>query len=78
MIGSLVKYVGPSKGYVYKDFIGAVGLITHYTKCGSDGDQHARIRWTTPVAFAGRKTAYSDFGFKHLEILNETDQTESR
>ena len=72
MIGTLVKYIGPSKGYVYKDFIGALGLITHYTACGSDGDQHARIRWIQPVQFGGRYTAYSDFGFKHLEIVNET------
>jgi|APSaa5957512535_1039671.scaffolds.fasta_scaffold04125_13 hypothetical protein len=72
MIGTLVKYVGPSKGYVYKDFIGAVGLVVQYTACGSDGDQHARIRWIAPVKFAGRTTPWSDFGFKHLEVISET------
>jgi len=71
MIGTLVKYVGPDEGYVYKDFIGAHGLIIHYSPMGSDGQAHARIRWIKPVTYGGRTTRYSDFGFKHLEVVSD-------
>jgi len=78
MIGTLVKYVGPSKGYVYQDFIGAHGLVIHYTEKGkADGKPHARIRWITPVRYAGRTTKYSDFGFNSLQIINEVEEDET-
>ena len=76
MIGTLVKYVGPTKGYVYKDFIGAHGLVVHYTPMGSDGQAHARIRWIKPVAYAGRRTKYSDFTFTHLEVVSDASDNE--
>ena len=72
MIGTLVRYVGPKTGHVYRDFIGAHGLIVHYTAKGSDGRAHARIRWTRPVEYAGRRASVSDFSMDALEVVNES------
>ncbi len=78
MIGTLVKYVGSSKGYVYQDFIGAHGLVIHYTAKGQmDGKPHARVKWLTPVEYGGRTTKYSDFGFDSLQIINEVEEDET-
>lgn len=77
MIGTLVKYIGPSKGYVYKDFVGAHGLVVHYTPEGSDGKAHARVKWITPVEYGGRTTKYSDFRFDALQIINEVEENET-
>ena len=72
MIGTLVKYVGPKTGHVYNDFIGAHGLIVHYTAKGSDGRAHARSRWTKPVKYAGRHACTSDFSMDALEVISES------
>ncbi len=72
MIGTLVKYVGPPNGHVYEDFIGAHGLIIHYTAKAKDGRAHARVRWVKPVEYAGRFTKISDFSMDALEVVNES------
>ena len=79
MIGTLVKYVGPSDGgHVYHEFLGAHGLVIRYTEKGqTDGKPHARIRWITPVKYAGRRTPFSDFGFNSLQIINEANEDET-
>jgi hypothetical protein len=71
MIGTLVKYVGPPTGHVYPPFIGAYGLVIHYTR-KSDGRASARVRWIQPVEYAGRFTNISDFSMDALEVISES------
>ena len=72
MLGSIIKYTGEGEGHTYKNFIGHVGYIAHFTPVArSDGKARLTVKWFEPLPVHGwRQTTLSHFALEDFEVLS--------
>jgi hypothetical protein len=59
-IGDVVMFIDNGCRYA-RWFLGQVGVVTSYTKTGTDGNSHCRVEWMNPVPYHDSKAKISDF-----------------
>jgi len=58
--GDVVMFTDDNCRYA-RWFLGQVGIVTHYTEIGQDGNSHCRVEWMTPVPYHDSNAKVSDF-----------------
>jgi hypothetical protein len=70
-IGDVVMFIDDTCRYA-RWFLGQVGVVTSYTKIGSDGKSHCRVEWMNPVPYHDRSATISDFrANKFMRVAHE-------
>jgi len=72
MVGSVIRYIGLPKGELYRNFVGHVGYISHFTPVAqSDGKPRLTVQWFEPLPYHERPVRTSHFALERFEVLSE-------